>query len=413
MLKKGVPSREIEQNEEREQGHIEKQLLIRIAETKEDWKNAKDSFQKERQRISKLAEKEGAKNRIKKSLKRIDRNNNTQFTRGREKHEKKVQFLIKKYRKPENMEQKVKCWISSVAEGKEGPLSHPPIPVYGNLSFDEDEKAILRLPPDFPTLGKVSKQNCQYESALTRAKIRLTRRTEGSPAEQEQEAEELLQETGAPSVDPTPEQVILDQGSREIYDPDTLTYNLGKLKATDVRNNPKIYLPKPRPYREEQVLESKEQVYLDTWMAYQNEHCNAKGDQLETNLTNSEERGKDKLLKRVELGEIIISETDKSQNFTVSTPDSYIEQGNKHVAKDRKISWGQYKAINNEVMQHTRAFVNIFQPAMEWGENEETRVRETYAGIITKVATMTCHQKHHKPTDQSGNPQSEVFRLVK
>ena len=85
---------------------------------------------------------------------------------------------------------------------------------------------------------------------------------------------------------------------------------------------------------------------------------------MESNLTNSEERGKDKLLKRGELGELIISDTDKSQNFTVSTPESYIEQGNNHVAKDRKISWVQYKAINNEVMQHTRAFVNVFQPAM-------------------------------------------------
>ena len=118
-----------------------------------------------------------------------------------------------------------------------------------------------------------------------------------------------------------------------------------------MRNNPKIYLPKARPYKEEAILESKEQVYKDTWSHYQTKFCNSKGDQHYSNLTQAQERGKVKLLKRIELGEIIISETDKSQSFTASTPENYMAQGDKHTLKDKQISWKEYKEITNEMMQ--------------------------------------------------------------
>ena len=83
--------------------------------------------------------------------------------------------------------------------------------------------------------------------------------------------------------------------------------NLGKLKATDMLNNPRIFLPKPRPHKEEAKLEAKEHMYMQTWMKFMTQNCNKKGDQTESNLTEQELRGQAKINKRQESGEIIIS----------------------------------------------------------------------------------------------------------
>ena len=73
--------------------------------------------------------------------------------------------------------------------------------------------------------------------------------------------------------------------------------NLGKLKARDMLNNPRIFLPKPRPHKEEAILEAKEHMYLQTWINYMTKNCNQKGDQTYSNLTDQEQRGRIKINK--------------------------------------------------------------------------------------------------------------------
>ena len=106
--------------------------------------------------------------------------------------------------------------------------------------FDQDEEAVLRLPPDFPTLAPITMNNCKYETILSRTKVRSSRKTEASPQELEAEASE-------PEQLPTPKDLIEQEQVRELYNPDTKTLNFNKLKATDTVNNPRIHLPKPRP----------------------------------------------------------------------------------------------------------------------------------------------------------------------
>ena len=131
----------------------------------------------------------------------------------------------------------------------------------------------------------------------------------------------------------------MQESGREIFHPENKSLNFGRQKAVDMRQNPRIYLPKARPPNEEAKLEAKEQAYLDTWMAYKQSHCTPKGEQIESNLTKSEQRGEVKLSAIVQKGEIIISETDKSQQFSVSTPESYYAEGDKHTPGDEKINF--------------------------------------------------------------------------
>ena len=175
--------------------------------------------------------------------------------------------------------------------------------------------------------------------------------------------------------------------------------NFGKQKATDLRQNPRIYLPKPRPPKEEAFLEAKEHMYQQTWYNYQNQYCDQKGNQLESNLTPKVMRGVYKINKRQANGKFIVSNTDKSTHFTVSTPTSYEMQGEVHIGNDREITWNEYNEIHNKVLQNTKAISYSFQPGKDWGEDEEIRVRETLNQRVTTVAHMSLQQKDQKPTD--------------
>ena len=138
-----------------------------------------------------------------------------------------------------------KEWFAKKVNGTPGSIPPYHIPVYGNLKFDEYEEAAMRVPPDFPTLGRITLNNCKYETLLLRTKLRYSRKKEGSPKEQELEA------AAGPEHLSSPEEIIWEEQQREVYNPDSKVLNFGKLKATDMRNNPRIMLPKPRPMNEE------------------------------------------------------------------------------------------------------------------------------------------------------------------
>ena len=124
-------------------------------------------------------------------------------------------------------------WALRVAKGTEGPIPQHPVLLYGEVDADPDELAALQLPPDYPLLGEVTEKNCKYECMLTRTKLRYSRRTEGSPKEQEEEAAA----EGAPRI-PTDEEIIREESGREIYNPDLKEINFGNQRAMDLRNNP-------------------------------------------------------------------------------------------------------------------------------------------------------------------------------
>ena len=116
---------------------------------------------------------------------------------------------------------------------------------------------------------------------------------------------------------------------------------------------------------EESILETKSVLYKQSFDKYRAENCNSKGKQIDDILTAQELRGIAKLSSRQKNGEIIVSETDKSQNHTVSTPESYIDQGNKHSAKDKEVSWKEFNKAKAEIQGHTCALCNVFNVGLE------------------------------------------------
>ena len=96
------PEEEGMENCQRNELSIKKQLSIRVQETKEDWRKAKEKFRNERAKVMATALKEGKAGKIKKELKRIDKYNNHQYQKGSQNHERKVQFLKSKYKEKQS-----------------------------------------------------------------------------------------------------------------------------------------------------------------------------------------------------------------------------------------------------------------------------------------------------------------------
>ena len=109
--------------------------------------------------------------------------------------------------------------------------------------------------------------------------------------------------------------------------------NFTRLRATDIKNNPRVQMPDPRPVKEEADLRYRGNVIDRVVKEYKK--SNSKG----MNLTPSESRGLKSLQKRSKAGEIIIYPTDKSMKNAITTPDSYRRQGDIHVVGDKIVTW--------------------------------------------------------------------------
>ena len=148
---------------------------------------------------------------------------------------------------------------------------------------------------------------------------------------------------------------------QEIFDRGSATLYLRRQRATNLRDNPRVHLPTPRPRREKIIMEAKEVYWEETIDLYRQDKCDQKGYPLEDNLNPAQRRGKKSLDKKRKDCAIVVSQTDKSGKLTVSTPANYVQQGLKHVQGDKKVSWKEVIKIKNLVKCHTRAIANIFR----------------------------------------------------
>ena len=223
-------------------------------------------------------------------------------------------------------------WVREISKkgfkDAEEPQEELKIPVYGGVSIDEDEATTCRLPPKFTMFSKIEEGRCKMERLMAHTKTRWSRRGTGSPEDQKTDEETYGEEE-------TDEQVIMENENREIYNPDTKTLNFNKLKATDMKDCPRVGLPGPRPKKEEELMNAKEVIWSEEIENYKREFCKENDEQKEENMTQKEKKGMKKLLERQKSKEIVIGTTYKSSKRTVNSHDNYIQQGEPHVSKDK------------------------------------------------------------------------------
>ena len=312
----------------RDQEYVKGLLRLRAEQAKQDWEQCREKYRTEKKELQKTSQSLKKENLMRREHRKMVDYYSKMHREGTERHRRKMEHLEKVYadrkqkeqREEEQRKKEDDQWIQMVAQGTGASVLNTDrqVPIYGNIEFDNEETAALRLPPKFCLYDKVEKETGRYERALCSTKVRWGRRETGSPEEQEQEAEakESEQET-------TPEEQIIqditENSSREVYDRGSKVLDFRKLKVYDMKDNPRVQLPPPRPPKEERVLEAKEFMWNETLERFISSNCDEKGNQRCRNTTREEQKGMKKIRERQKDGSIVISTTDKSGKTSASS----------------------------------------------------------------------------------------------
>ena len=238
----------------------------------------KECIEIKKKEIRSLAKTERDRNSLKRMNARIKSKTEDLYMKGRKRHQEKIKFLLKKHKGKieayKLQEEKRQERLNKIAQGRQVDKKKS-IPMYGEVpQISDNAKEVLLLPRKQKILDKVTVNGMHFESNLCNTKLRWGRMTLGNLEEQAQELSEQL-EQGLPSEDQYHRDQVLENLNREIYNPDTKTFDLGKLKCTDMRDNPRLYLPPPRPQREESLLQAKKEQYLNACKEYMKKNCNS------------------------------------------------------------------------------------------------------------------------------------------
>ena len=388
-------------------------MSLRIEHARSDWEDARRQYREEKRSVINAITDTKTKNWVSRELKRIAKKYERVYEEKRKVHRKKVQHLEKRHTKKPTAKVKVKEkkgrhqeWISAMATGdiKKRDFSRK-VPVYGGVILDEDERSVLCLPEKLCTYPTITHNDAVFEGTLCNTKVRWSRGQTGSPKEQE-EAALTEKDSPAQTEEIHMKQDLLENQSREVYNPESKVLDFRKLRVTDMTDNPRVCMPIPRPQDEEKVLGAKELVWQDIIEKYRKGNCSEKGDQLKTNITKQQKRGIKKLLDRQKKGEIVIQNTDKSGKIAVASQENYAKQGDVHVAGDEVVTWKEVEKAKNEVQCHARTLANVFKMGEDWGGGGESRVRGAMGEGVTIIPSMINTVKDHKILPESGVPKT-------
>ena len=298
-------------------------------------------------------------------------------TKKRQEYEKKAKWLENKYRRraeeqdkpdlPRWLEKYQECKIfmkacNMMAEQVKGPVlveeEGKPIP------FSENEKKALSLGPKFCVFEKEDLEEFLSGIEISLAKYKWDKINDDETDEDEEDnfTEEEKEEHARIGA----ETIRIEAQSRTIYLKEEKTFDYSRKRATDMKNNAKVYLPKALKVEEEAALEALRQEWLQV---YKN-HFQTAGKQEESNLTSEEKDGIKSIRKRRKEGEIVIVPTDKSNRFSVMTLDTYLKAGKVHTNKDKEITAEEVKQNQNEVNGHVSMGLKIFRVAGSRGQED-------------------------------------------
>ena len=159
--------------------------------------------------------------------------------------------------------------------------------------MDQDKLQVLKLNPKYRLFPKVILDTIRKQAGIGNHKARWDKLSRLW----DKQGNEIIEE----KENKTMEQMVQEESHREIWDPNTNTIDFKKVRASDVRNNPRVVIPKARNVKEEAELAARTMMIEDEVKKFIMENP-----ENEKNLTASEFRGYQKLLKRVATGEIIV-----------------------------------------------------------------------------------------------------------
>ena len=232
------------------------------------------------------------------------------------------------------------------------------ITTYGEVQLDNQERKFLSLGPHFSLLEQlqIKQFKVDFQTALT--KVRWARH--GLETE---EVQRYKLETEMEEEEKLERMVHLEQRQ---FKEETKEVDLGGVRCTNMKTSRRLVFPPGRGTKEEATLEVRKQAWLEIVRKYMEKECNPAGDQkTETQLTRDQLRGKLKLEKRIQKGEIHISASDKGKGIVVMPLSMYETVTRKHTEKDSPVTWKELRETQRKVLYHARALARIFRLGMD------------------------------------------------
>ena len=177
------------------------------------------------------------------------------------------------------------------------------------------------------------------------------------------------------------------------YDFETKNLDFGRQKATNMKNNKRLKLPKAASVETEALLEVRRRTAARIYDECIKEL--GKGAELGMdNITEKERKALKSLKKKVAEGILIICQTDKSGRFCVLSREQYLKAGATHTDKDRKIYLEEHQEIQRSLNGHMRWWNTIWSVGLGW--NQEARCLANLLNHGLTPCPMTLLIKDHK-----------------
>ena len=269
----------------------------------------------------------------------------------------------------------------------------------GEVKLDQDERALLMLPPKFATRRKLDTLDMRTDFEMGAAKVRYQIHKEDSYKEIEEEEnvdENICKRRRQLAVEETEDMDKMDMTEaegRRVYDPISMTFDHGNKHCTDLAENTRVVLPKPCDQFTESSIELIRNRVMKVFEEFKLEKCNKKGEQ-KSNLTASEQRGLRKLRKRIANHEILVLKTDKSGKLAVINRDYYTKLGLDKCREDRRIDRESVRQIERRINDQSKFWVRMLNSGIN--HNQTERIMKSKVCSPENPAPKHFMYKDHK-----------------
>ena len=240
------------------------------------------------------------------------------------------------------------------------------------MTINEEEEALLSLPPKYAVFEKVKEGQCESEIEKCLAKLRWEDKDDDNTGNEE-ETQQL-----------------------KWHDQETKTMDFRKYRSTNLPFNSRIIVPKPLEGEKETQIQTLKERLNQCTKEYIKE--STKNDnKTKMNLTTVQKQGLESLKKKTKNREIVIFETDKSKRFSCDTTENYKKLGETHITNDEVVTSTEQERFEKEINAHAEMWTRMLNAGKETGHHD--RIRASMKSKNNPSAPLSVLRKDHKQYD--------------
>ena len=299
---------------------------------------------------------------------------------------------------------KCKRFNKNLGNGQK-PSTTDEVITFGDVSLDQDEVDLLNLGPGFMVVSDLTKEDMQVESTVTLTKMRWGRMGKNleNMTDQEIAKEEKMQT--AEDIENEEANDAMEMEARDVISSDGSEVGMGRMRATDMKNNRNVKMPAPAPARVEANYNTRAGLWEQEHARYVKAECKPKGAQKKSNLSLSQQLALERLKKRVAKVEIIVLEADKGKRFVIVDEATYLAMSHDHIEKDRIVTPEEVRRSQREMSSTSKVLATILGLGRDQSDKNYARCHDNAGSAAEDAPNLNLLPKVHKDPSPLGHPQ--------